>query len=82
MKYVAGAIMLLQLGMLVWAGFRNGIRTGIALLWLLVYLFGILISAKYLPWNKYFFIAGMLGMVFFALFAVYIWVKDGKRRDA
>jgi hypothetical protein len=82
MKYVVGVIIILKLAMLVWMGFKNGIRTGLALLWLFVYLFGMFLSAKYLPWNKYLFIASMLGMIFFALFAVYIWVKDGKRSDA
>jgi hypothetical protein len=82
MKYFVSAIILLQLAMLVRMGFKNGIRTGLALVWLLVYLFGMFLSAKYLPWNKYLFTASMLGMIFFALFAVYIWVKDGKRSDA
>jgi hypothetical protein len=82
MKYVVGVIIILKLAILVWMGFKNGIRTGLALLWLLVYLFGMFLSATYLPPNKYLLIASMLGMIFFALFAVYIWVKDGKRSEA
>lgn len=79
MKYVGVVLMLVQLFVLVYAAFRIGFKTGAAVIGLLLYLFGMFFFIKYVEWNVYLFIGSMLGLLFFALLAVFVWVNDAKK---
>ena len=51
MKYVGGALMVLQLSLIIIWAFRHGIRSGVVLVLTLVYVFAILFSSRYLNYR-------------------------------